>query len=64
MSVESLLMQIGEKALPSVLDLLARIVSSPDQAASARRAAAALESDALDAATDVALDEALSKLKG
>ena len=64
MSLEQVLERVAESALPAVADLLGRIIASADQKAAAEKAARALEMDALDAATDKALDATLAKMKG
>lgn len=64
MSLETILVNVAESALPAVAELLGRIIASPDQRAAAEKAARALEMDALDAATDAGLDATLAKMKG
>lgn len=62
MSLADVLVRIVTDALPKVIELIVKIASSSDQRGSAEKALQALETDALDAVTDKALDETLARL--
>lgn len=64
MSLAEELAKVAINALPAVIEIVKKIASSDDQEAAANRALLALETDALDAATDKALDETLRRLNG